>query len=312
MIVWIDSEDGRRGGSIYIRGLHVDLIARGVKSRYESVKSLRQRIFLILMTWISDDEIRGTVPQEIPTMMFSRRKCGYIQSPMEEWSLLSRIGLGILVGLSGDTCRLVSVSRTTQRSAEENGFQSLDVEYAKLGTRNTSSREKVDNIMSKELVLIIMDNQLIDKGYLRHLSIVEAVEANYEVIVEVYGRRGGGRYTHRGKTHYNGFKEDPFQDALKRNKGKRVVYLGCSRVEGLHLAVVEAAIAGIPSILSDIPAHRELEEVAGWPLWIGGDVNENIVMLRRLVQKDEYYREARRCEYLANNFRVLSMMDRGN
>ena len=78
------------------------------------------------------------------------------------------------------------------------------------------------------------------------------------------------------------------------------------------MAVVEAAIAGIPSILSDIPAHRELEEVAAWPLWIGGDVNENIVMVRKLIQKDEYFREVRRCECLANNFGVLGMMDRGN
>lgn len=90
MIVWIDGEDGRRGGSIYLRRFHRYLVERGIKSRYESVKGARQRILLIIMSWLSDVEIRGTVPRELPTLVLCRRKRGYVQSPVEECSLCSQ------------------------------------------------------------------------------------------------------------------------------------------------------------------------------------------------------------------------------
>lgn len=311
MIVWIDSEDGRRGGSIYLQRFHRYLIDRGIRSRYELVNSLRHRIFLIAMTWISDYEIRGTVPRELPTLLFCKRKRGYIQSPMEEWSLLSRLTLRLLMKGNGARAKLVCVSRTTQRSAEARGCRVFCIEYAKLNKISRVSRTEYNDKELEELVLVVMDNQLIDKGYLRHLSIIAAIEGDNNVIVEVYGRRNGIAYTCKGKTHYNGFKADPFQDAMEKSRGKRVLYLGCSRFEGLHMAVVEAAIAGIPSILSDIPAHRELEKISGMPLMLGKDVCESIGMVRKIAQREEYIREVRKCEYLASTFGELCMVDGG-
>ena len=302
MIYWIDSEDGTRGGSIYIKMFHRYMVEASMKSTYIVVRSLAGRIKLIGMSWLHQSEVRGTVPKEIPTMLFCRRTRGYIQSPMEEWSLLSRIGLWVLVRVSGDRGRFVCVSKTTKRSAEAYFCGVLDVEYAKLDTSSSISFAKKRVTDQKELVLVVMDNELIDKGYLRHLSIVEAIADDSRVIVEVYGRKGGSGYSVRGKTIYNGFKENPFEDARTKNEGKRIFYLGCSRFEGLHMAVVEAAIAGVPSVLSDIPAHRELEKIAGKPLMIGRDISENISMLKRVIKDDNYSREVKSCECLAKRF----------
>ena len=307
MVIWIDNEDGTRGGSIYLKRIHNYMLGEGVKSRYMSVKGLRERVRLILMSWTSQCEVRATVPQEIPTMIFCRKKCGYIQSPIEEWSSLSRIGLWVLMRMCGRSCKFVCVSRTTQRSAEGFGCSVVNVEYAKLDSLRKVSDAEKRVTERKELVLIVMDNELVDKGYLRHLSISDAVATDNRVIVEVYGRERGSDYTNKGKTVFRGFQENPFEKAKAYNKGKKIVYLGCSRFEGLHMAVVEAAIAGIPSILSDIPAHRELEEIAGRPLVIGCDVNENIVMLKRIIQEEEYNNEVEKCVDLAERFSRLGM-----
>ena len=307
MVIWIDNEDGTRGGSIYLRRLHSYMLEAGMRSRYMSARRLRQRVRLILMSWMSQCEVRATVPREIPTMIFCKKKRGYIQSPIEEWSWLSRIGLWVLMRVSGRSCEFVCVSRTTQRSAEGFGCSVLNVEYAKLDSLRKVSVAEKRVTERKELVLIVMDNELVDKGYLRHLSITDAVATDNRVIVEVYGRESGGCYTNKGETVFMGFKENPFEEAKANNIGKKIVYLGCSRFEGLHMAVAEAAIAGIPSILSDIPAHRELEEIAGRPLVIGGDVNENIMMLKRIIQEEEYNNEVAKCVDLAEGFSRLGM-----
>lgn len=307
MIVWIDSEDGTRGGSIYLKRFHDYMLVNGIQSRYISIRGVRERVKLILISWMSQCEVRATVPQEIPTLVLCRRKCGYIQSPVEEWSVLSRIGLWILMSVSGGGCKFVCVSRTTRRSAKEFGCSVLNVEYAKLNRLQMGSDGRKGVTDGKGLVFVVMDNELVDKGYLRHLSITDDLATDNRVIVEVYGKKSGSGYTSKGETVYNGFKENPFQDAKAKNVGKKIFYLGCSRFEGLHMAVVEAAIAGIPSILSDIPAHRELEEIAGSGLVIGADVNENISMLKRIIQEEEYNKEVRRCKDLAERFSRLAM-----
>ena len=68
------------------------------------------------------------------------------------------------------------------------------------------------------------------------------------------------------------------------------------------MAVVEAASCGIPSILSDIPAHRELEQIAGYNLLIGRDVLDDISRIRAIIDKGNYREMAVRCAQLAKNF----------
>ena len=307
MIIWIDNEDGTRGGSIYLRRYHSYILSKGIESRYVSVRGLGERVRLIFMSWIGECEVRATVPQMIPTMMLCKKKRGYIQSPIEEWSWLSRVGLWILMRVSRGSCKFVCVSRTTQRSAKSFGCSVMNIEYAKLDSLSNVSGAEKEVTNRKELVLIVMDNELVDKGYLRHLAITDAVATSNRVIVEVYGKKSGSGYTNKGATVYNGYKENPFQEAKAKHVGKMIVYLGCSRFEGLHMAVIEAAIAGIPSILSDIPAHRELEEITGSCLVIGGDVTENISMLKRIIQEEAYDNEVRRCKDLAKRFIRLAM-----
>ena len=86
-----------------------------------------------------------------------------------------------------------------------------------------------------------------------------------------------------------------------------VEYLGCSEFEGLHMAVVDGARVGIPSILSDIPAHRELERICGSDLLISSGIENDKVLVKRLTEDEQMYEEAvRRHHRLANRFHHLS------
>ena len=58
------------------------------------------------------------------------------------------------------------------------------------------------------------------------------------------------------------------------------------------MAVVEAARKGIPSILSDIPPHRELERmVAGAEMMVGSTGSEYFSFLAKMAEDDKYYEE---------------------
>lgn len=300
MVVWIDSEDGTRGGSVYLKRYHQSLIKEGELSRYICTGSIRRKINVILGSWWSGDEIRGTVPREIPTLIWCRRKRGYVQSPPEEWSVCSRIAMKVFLRTSGSSAACVST--TTRESAKKQGFGRLDVEYARIDNmgslRSTKMSEKVD----RSVVFVVMDNGLIDKGYLRHLSIIDSMSCSHNVIVEIYGSGKRLSYNSRSKMRYNGFKENPFEDVSERNAGDYIFYLGCSRYEGLHMAVVEAAMAGIPSILSDIQAHRELQEISGERLLLGKCAKDNIEMLKEIVDVRSYELERDRCGQLSDRF----------
>lgn len=303
MIVWIDSEDGTRGGSVYLKGCHQDELEKGKESTYIRTDTLIMKIRVILRSWFSGYEIRGTVPREIPTLIWCRRKRGYLQSPAEEWSMLSKVAMRVFLWTSGNaaTC----VSRTTRESAKSQGFGILGVSYAKIDNRErvSSIKEKIEKEKKKRrVVFIVMDNGLIDKGYLRHLSIIDAIGCRHNVKVEVYG--AGKRVSYRGgnEVHYNGYKMNPFEDAWKRNFGDLLFYLGCSRYEGLHMAVVEAAMMGIPSILSDIPAHRELQTIAREQLLLGKCVSQDIELLEKILDQESYALELKRCKQLADRF----------
>jgi len=310
MIIWIDSEDGTRGGSIYLKRCHQSALEEGHFSRYANTGSFRKKIGVILSSWWSCDEIRGTVPREIPTLIWCRRKRGYVQSPPEEWSMCSRIAMKIFLKSGGVSAACVSM--TTRESAKKQGYGVLDVEYTKIrnwgGAKNTEVTEKRD----KRIVFVVMDNGLIDKGYLRHLSIIDSISCSHSAIVEVYGSGKRVSYSDRSEVRYNGFKENPFEDAREKNKGEYLFYLGCSRYEGLHMAVVEAAMAGIPSVLSDIPAHRELQEITGERLLLGKCARDNIEMLEQILGEGSYQLESDRCGQLSARFsRVNDRRDEG-
>ncbi len=307
MILWIDSENGRRGGSVYLKRCHGQLQKNGQESKYLMIKSMSDRLRVIMASWLRGNEVRGTLPRELAVLFFCRKASGYIQSPIEEWSLLSRKVTGLLLRFSGMRC--ACVSRTTQQSAVKCGAKRVCIEYARIDGTSVEAGRNEWTTGSSEIVFVVMDNGLIDKGYLRHMSIIEEIGNEYEVRVEAYGMETGRVYKQIGKNRNNGFIRDPFEHARVNNREKYMFYLGCSRYEGLHMAVVEAAVAGIPSILSDIPAHRELEEIAGKPLAIGRGVNDNICMIRKLVKGGRYASEVEKCESLARRFSLLSGYD---
>ncbi|QNG28959.1 hypothetical protein [Synechococcus sp. LTW-R] len=301
MLIWVDSEDGSRGGSVYLKRCHQSALDSGKTSKYIDISSTRKKIKVILSSWWSGNEIRGTVPREIPTLIWCKNKRGYIQSPPEEWSICSRIAMRLFLSTNG--CTAACVSRTTRDSAKEEGFGVLDIEYARIQeVADTRDLEVKDN-EGRKIVFIVMDNGLIDKGYLRHLSIIDAVSSSREVVVEVYGAGGNIRYGAGAVVRHHGYKSNPFDHAAKINVSNYIFYLGCSRFEGLHMAVVEAAIVGIPSILSDIQAHRELQSIAGEKLLIGSCVSNDIEILRNHLDDKSYRQAMDRCGKLAKRFK---------
>ena len=300
MILWIDSEDGTRGGSIYLRRNNEKAQKDGVDSTFVRTDGIFKKIRVVLASWRSKCEVRGTVPRELPTLLFCRRKCGYIQSPAEEWSLMSRLAMRLYI--RGAAGKAACVSKTTRDSAKKEGYGMLPIEYAKIPLGNSLKKTIINEAVSKRIIFVVMDNGLIDKGYLRHMSILEEIGSTYEIVVEVYGKGNRKKYTSRGKVKRNEFSDDPFNEAKDRYENSTIFYLGCSRFEGLHMAVVEAASCGIPSILSDIPAHRELEQIAGYDLLIGSDVLDDISSIRAIIDKGNYGEIAERCAQFAKNF----------
>lgn len=300
MIVWIDSEDGTRGGSIYLKRGHQAALGKGELSTYKRIDSIGRRIGVILSSWYSGGEIRGTVPREIPTLIWCRHKRGYIQSPPEQWSMISRIAMKVFLRIGGSTAACVSV--TTRDSAERLGLGSLAVEYVRLDTHQDNRCTLRTDKEDRKTVFIVMDNGSIDKGYLRHLSIIDAIGCRHRVSVEVYGAGERMSYGCESNVRYNGFRTRPFEDAKRKNYGDYLFYLGCSRYEGLHMAVVEAAMFGIPSVLSDIPAHRELQDIAGERLIMGKCAADSIKMLESILSEGSYALKSAQCSQLANKF----------
>lgn len=308
----MDSEDGSRGGSIYLRRNHEKAIRDGKESCFVLTNSIVKKLGVILESWMHGYEVRGTVPRDLATLVFCRRRCGYIQSPPEEWSLVSRIAMKLYTKLAGG--KAACVSETTRNSAKEEGYGMVPIEYANVAfgieERERGREKETRNVLDNRIIFVIMDNGLIDKGYLRHMSILEEIGCTNEIVVEVYGKENKQEYTGRGRVNYNGFSNSPFEDAKKRYGENVILYLGCSRFEGLHMAAVEAALCEIPSILSNIPAHRELERIAGYKLFIGNDVVEDVQLIRGVIDRGNYRSEAERCVQLARNFRHagLTMM----
>ena len=300
MIIWIDSEDGTRGGSIYLRRSHEAAMEDGIKSSLVRTNSIFKKLGVIVVSWWAGFEVRGTVPRDLPTLMFCRRKCGYIQSPPEDWSLFSRIAMRLYLRAGGG--KAACVSETTRDSANKAGYGVVPVEYARIAHKNDLQKTEMPQAVCRSIIFVIMDNGLVDKGYLRHMSILEEIGRTHEIVVEVYGKGNRRKYTSRGRIEYNDFSSSPFGETKDRYVDDIIFYLGCSRFEGLHMAVVEAASSGIPSVLSDIPAHRELQRIAGCDLLIGRDVLEDVKSIRAIIDNGNYSEEVEKYGQLAENF----------
>jgi len=300
--IWIDGEAGIRGGTVYLRLLNDWLIRKGYESSYirtgVGFQYVLKRAKLVAASWCGGAIIGGTIPRELPFLLLCKKRKCLVHSPIGEWSRISRIGLWFMVSL--DSKCLVCVSETTRDSLLSSLKNSKSrVEYAKIGLK----KAKEQRFSEREgIVCIVMDNAIVDKGYIWHMAIVSELMSRHRVRVEVYG--GGNQWVGDRSMNitYNGYIENPFRHAAERNQASYLFYLGCSRYEGLHMAVVEAGQHYIPSILSDIPAHRELQVIGGSDLLIGKDVKESVSDLESKLTSGEYTRVAEKARCLYERF----------
>lgn len=307
LVKWIDGEEGYRGGSVYQRLFHQFMLEHNDYSRYIVTKKgfggVVQRLRLVASSWCMGVEIRGTLPRELPLLLMSKNKQGYVQSPVEQWSLFSRLGLWILKSVDG-SC-ITAVSKTTKDSVRKNiGLEGVRIEYAKI-REECQRRSDSPQLSSTRVTLVLLDGGRIDKGYLRHLAIAAELAGEHLITLEVYGPKAM-KSSEAWEVNNHGYVMNPFIHARKRNLGKRVLYLGCSRFEGLHMAIVEAGEVGIPSIMSDIPAHRELEKLSGHSLLIGKTTRDDIENARRMLVDEEYREMSSRSRELFDRFREAS------
>ena len=308
-VLIVDSEDGYGGGSVYLKRYKKWLTEKGIDCSYISIErglsGYLKSLCIILRSWFKDDiEVRGTIPIDIAVLAAARRSVGYVQSPADYWSDKSRLifKLACMAGMTEVRC----VSETTFASIDKlYRINNCKIEYAKIEA--SSDTGALCKRPGKDIVFVVLDQGNPDKGYYRHLAIVREATKISKTRVEIYGKEYGEAYKAITETHVNGFVEAPFCEARNRYPECRLIYLGCSRYEGLHMAVVDSAGTRIPSILSDIPAHRELERICDSSLLISQERKTDITLIKRIVEDESVYMEQRRkCRMLADRFHELS------
>lgn len=305
----VDGEDGYGGGSLYLKRYRQWLTVKGVDCSYASlIRNLSgywRCACIVIRSWVKDDiDVRGTIPIDIAILAAARRSVGYVQSPAEFWSKKSRIA--VRLACMARMIEVRCVSMTTFESVDRlYRLNSCKIEYAKIG--GSSDSETVFTRADAQIVFIVLDQGNPNKGYYRHIEIVREATRIAKTRVEIYGRDHGYAYKEISETNVNGFVEVPFCQARDRFSGCKLIYLGCSRYEGLHMAVVDSARVGIPSILSDIPAHRELERICESELMISQGLKTDIALINTVAGEESMYNEQiRRCRRLADKFHDLS------
>ena len=308
-LVIIDSEDGYGGGSVYLKRYRRWLEKKEVDCSYRPISrdlsGLWNAICLVVRSWVGNDiVVMGTVPVDIILLMAAKRSVGYIQSPAEYWSGKSRLALR--VACMAEMMEIRCVSETTATSVDKVCSSGRTrIEYAKI--EKSSYTHMALNRRDKHIVFVVLDQGNPRKGYHRHLDIVREATRITSTRVELYGRHYGEGFRDITSTTVNGYVEDPFCHAKERYKDCRVVYLGCSEFEGLHMAVVDGARVGIPSILSDIPAHRELERICGSPLLISAGIKRDLILVKKIAENEKMYiEEVKRYRELADRFHQLT------
>ena len=294
-IVVADMSKEWRGGSLYAKRLHEILgTMRGINTTFvkktdESGEFFLDVLRLVCQSWIRDKVAIGTAPEALALAAVCRKSVLMIQSPISEWSWVSRLVFVIVNRLRGP--EYICVSQTTQGCLEKGARRKSIVVYADIpdvGYRPP----RTQNQREAGIAMAIMNRGYIDKGFLASAGLVSHMSRKAKVVVDIYGSMSIDWRT-VGSNVYGvrkaGFCKNPWENFWEFRNSMKMVYLGISSYEGLHMAVVEAACLGIPTLMSDIKAHRELEEIAECDLLIGGCQRDYELLLDRLVFEDGLY-----------------------
>ena len=294
--VFIDVSKIRRGGQVYMERLASSLKKEGricelaMRSGQENMGLVEVVIYVLRCIVRSRCWLVGTAPSFLPVFLVARRSILLIQSPVDEWSWKARTLLKLARKKKGRL--VICVSDYVKKQVDSRGHKSSLVVYAQMAAeRNCQISSPIAFKNRRQVALAMMNPREFNKGYLCSVVLIESLCREVELVVDVYSESVDELVEIKDCCHLelHGYAEDPFEDFALRRKGMKRVYLGMSHFEGLHMAVVEAARKGIPSILSDIPAHRELEKLVGEKIMIGGTQQEYAELMRMIVESDDYY-----------------------
>lgn len=291
-VLWaIDGCDGR-GGSVYLRRL-VDWRRREgsrdlIVERRNKVSYLGWGLRIILRAWLNCGEVRGTAPLVIPVALIAPRARLYVQSPPIKWSFLSRVLFRVAVARGGISA--VCVSKYIVETVESYTAKSVKVSYAKITDK---LKQWTEEETSDHVWIALMDGGILEKGYLNHLAVLTSVSdlnLNICIYTEVNDHDYLRRYDQLGRVRFCEKIQNPFEHFNQIKQGAKGFYLGMSSYEGLHMAVVEAGLTNVPTLMSDIPAHRELERISGARLEIFGTTYKAAERLRAAISSSDLYR----------------------
>jgi len=295
---FIDSSTIRRGGQIYIERM-IDSLSRSghlcrmyLRSGEKSVK--RSSFYYGLLRLMCEKEtwVVGTAPSILPLALIARNPIILVQSPFQEWSLTSRIIYKLAMRRKNKI--VICVSEFIRDSIGPKDVERPIVVYAQI--RDSEEEDeglKLTDCGRYKLSLALLNAREFEKGYLSTLVLISKVRESIEIEVDIYGEVKEELVELKSlcKVEMRGYAENPFKDFASRRRGWKKLYLGMSQFEGLHMAVVEAGQYGVPSILSDIEAHRELESLSSHSLMIGKTPNEFYSMVRLMMEGDTYYEQ---------------------
>ena len=297
--VVVDLEVGFRGGSIYMDRLVSWLEACEasvalVRISLSSLRGFYDLVLVFLGNWSGRFVLRGTLPGFLPIALLSRSSLLYLGTPVNRWSWKSRVLFWLASLRPG--FGLVAASVYTGEVALKNSlFRKAYVSYAKVSFPVEPVTSWVRSYGSVAFAILSPGDQ--SKGFEASLTFLASVSQCLDVFIDIYGKSQGefdvSRYSSCGEVSVHGFVENPFEHFSMRHKGVPSFYVGLSLYEGLHMAVVDAACHGVPSLLSDIPAHRELESIAGLPLLIAGDLGVLVESFIELYQSEAGFDMAR-------------------
>ena len=199
-------------------------------------------------------------------------------------------------------------------------FRGIKVSYAKICSPTDSDfASKSAELDMGSIAFAVLGLGDLTKGARQRVEFFLQIKSQFQVLIDVYG--GGSSleelevYAECSQLSIHGFIEDPFSHFHKKHLDKPSFYLGFSLYEGLHMAVVDAARYGVPSLLSDIPAHRELQKLAGSPLLICQNSEDAVAVLRAAIASRSSFVAAQSAALnmancfadLANSSEVLSL-----
>ena len=310
-VIWaIDGCDGR-GGSVYLRRL-VDWRRSGgskdlIIERRDKASYLGWGLRIVWKAWLNCGEVRGTAPLMIPFALLAPRAWLYVQSPVLEWSFISRLLFRIAMARRGIAA--VCVSEYIAETVKSYGAESAKICYAKI--REDLQHWTEQEASSGHVWIALMDGGILEKGHLNHLAILTSIRdlgVNICIYAEVNDDEYLRRYDGLGRVRFCGKIQNPFEHFIEIKQGAKGFYLGMSGYEGLHMAVVEAGLTNVPTLMSDIPAHRELERISGTRLEIFGTTYTAAERLRKAVDDSDLYRVmVRSSRVLGKKFQEVSL-----